>query len=218
MKSIQRILIGTAWLVVLLAPAGWASDPNRCAAGFNVERATWYLACDQVACSSHCGLIREDSTTYMSALTLTYIEAARHICSHGGRVWTSTEPRKTSCKALGLPRSAEPVSETPAATTMPARGAMPSEDALASRAWQFGRSDGTILVARLRLAPGGRIEGAAHSNESRWAVVGRELLFYDAAGKVSTRYDSFRQEDGRWVISGPFLLWGHITHVLKELK
>jgi hypothetical protein len=47
--------------------------------------------------------------------------------------------------------------------------------------------------------------------------VGKELLFYDSAGKVATRYNSFRQEGGRWVISGPFLLWGNITHVLKEM-
>jgi hypothetical protein len=31
---------------------------------------------------------------------------------------------------------------------------------------------------------------------------------------VSTRFDTFRLEGGRWVISGPFLLWGDITHVL----
>jgi hypothetical protein len=69
----------------------------------------------------------------------------------------------------------------------------------------------------MRLLPGGQIAGATHPNESRWAIVGKELLFYDSAGKVSTRYNVFRQEGGRWVISGPFLLWGKITHVLKEM-
>ena len=76
----------------------------------------------------------------------------------------------------------------------------------------------SVLVPRMRLLSDGRIEGAAHPNESRWAVVANELLFFDAAGKVSTRYNSFQQEGGRWVISGPFLLWGNITHVLKEMK
>jgi hypothetical protein len=74
-----------------------------------------------------------------------------------------------------------------------------------------------VLASKMRLLAGGRIEGASHSNESQWAVVGNELLFYDSSGKVATRYNSFRQEGGRWVISGPFLLWGNITHVLREI-
>ena len=96
-------------------------------------------------------------------------------------------------------------------------GTVPSSNILTSKAWQFGRSDGTVLASKMRLLPDGQIEGATHSNESRWAIVGKELLFYDSAGKVSTRYNSFRQEGGRWVISGPFVLWGKITHVLKEV-
>ena len=96
-------------------------------------------------------------------------------------------------------------------------GTVPSRDILTSKVWQFGRSDGTVLASKMKLLPGGRIEGATHSNESQWAVVGNELLFYDSSGKVATRYNSFRQEGGRWVISGPFLLWGNITHVLREI-
>jgi tetratricopeptide (TPR) repeat protein len=96
-------------------------------------------------------------------------------------------------------------------------GTVPSSNILTSKVWQFGRSDATVLASKMRLLPGGQIEGATHSNESRWAIVGKELLFYDSAGKVSTRYNSFRQEGGRWVISGPFVLWGKITHVLKEV-
>lgn len=95
--------------------------------------------------------------------------------------------------------------------------ALPSDDVLTSRVWQFGRGDGTVLVAAMRLLPDGRIEGANNVNESRWAVAGGELLFFDAAGAVSTRFDAFRLEGGRWVISGPFLLWGDITHVLREV-
>lgn len=94
---------------------------------------------------------------------------------------------------------------------------LPSREILISKVWQFGRSDGTVLVSRMRLLPNGQLQGANNSNESRWAVVGKELLFYDGNGKVSTRYDSFRQEGGRWVISGRFLFWGNITHVLKEI-
>jgi hypothetical protein len=80
--------------------------------------------------------------------------------------------------------------------------------------WQFGRSDGTLLIASMRLLPDGRIEGANNVNETRWAVADGALLFFGAAGAVSTRFDTFRLEGGRWVISGPFLLWCDITHVL----
>jgi len=106
----------------------------------------------------------------------------------------------------------------PTKPTSPAGiGTVPSRDILTSKVWQFGRSDGTVLVSRMRLLPGGRIEGANNPNESQWALAGNEILFYDSSGKVSTRYNFFRQEGGRWVISGPFLLWGSITHVLREV-
>jgi hypothetical protein len=95
--------------------------------------------------------------------------------------------------------------------------ALPSVDVLTSRIWQFGRSDGTVLVAEMRLLADGRIEGAYNPNETRWAVADGALLFFDAAGVVSTRFDTFRLEGGRWVIRGPFLLWGDITHVLIEV-
>jgi len=121
-------------------------------------------------------------------------------------------------RQLAAKQPATPVAPPPTQPTSPAGiGTVPSRDILASKMWQFGRSDGTVLASRIRLLPGGRIEGATHSNETQWAVVGNELLFYDSSGKVATRYNSFRQEGGRWVISGPFLLWGNITHVLREI-
>jgi hypothetical protein len=218
MNQWKRSFAGLALVVTLFSSAGWASDQNRCGAGLNVEQNAWYLACDQVGCSAHCALIKKDSTSKMSALTLTYLEAAKYICSQGGRSWLSTEPNQTNCKALGLPVTAAPVASPPTKpSSHPGVETVPSSDILTSKIWQFGRSDGTVLVAKMRLLPGGRIEGAAHSNESKWAVVGNELLFYDSSGKVSTRYNSFRQDGGHWVISGPFLLWGNITHVLREV-
>ena len=119
--------------------------------------------------------------------------------------------------ASPAPTTTTPVSTSTQATSPSGIGTVPSRDILASKVWQFGRSDGTVLASKMRLLAGGRIEGATHSNESQWAVVGNELLFYDSSGKVATRYNSFRQEGGRWVISGPFLLWGDITHVLREI-
>lgn len=106
----------------------------------------------------------------------------------------------------------------PQPETTPTSPALPLVDVLTSRVWEFGRGDGTVLVPKMKLLSDGRIEGATHPNETRWAVEGNELLFFDASGQVSTRYNSFQQEGGRWVISGPFQLWGNITHVLKEVK
>ncbi len=110
-----------------------------------------------------------------------------------------------------------PDSESPLPNQDGAEQAFPSDDVLASKVRQFSRSDGTVLVATMRLLADGRIEGANNVNETRWAVADGQLLFFDAAGAVSTRFDTFRQEGGRWVISGPFLLWGDITHVLTEM-
>jgi len=124
---------------------------------------------------------------------------------------TPVVPPQTKPTATPVaPPSAQP---TPSAGV----GTVPARDILTSKVWQFGRSDGTVLASKMRLLAGGRIEGATHSNESQWAVVGNELLFYDSSGKAATRYNSFRQDGGRWVISGPFLLWGDITHVLREI-
>jgi hypothetical protein len=121
-------------------------------------------------------------------------------------------------RQLAAQPTATPVSPPPTKPTSPAGvGTVPSRDILTSKVWQFCRSDGTVLASKMRLLPGGRIEGGTHSNESQWAVVGNELLFYDSSGKAATLYNSFRQEGGRWVISGPFLLWGNITHVLREV-
>ena len=119
--------------------------------------------------------------------------------------------------ASPAPTTTPPVSTSTQPTSPAGAGTVPSRDILTSKVWQFGRSDGTVLASKMRLLPGGRIEGATHSNESQWAVVGNELLFYDSSGKAATRYNSFRQEGGRWVISGSFLLWGNITHVLREI-
>ena len=120
----------------------------------------------------------------------------------------STEPNKTSCQALGLPVTPAPVGSPPMKPALPAGvETIPSSDILTSKVWQFGRSDGMVLAAKMRLLPGGRIEGATHPYASRWAVVGQELLFYDASGKVSTRYNSFKQDIG-WTVAplpGPSL-------------
>ncbi len=93
-----------------------------------------------------------------------------------------------------------------------------SREELTRMIWQFGRGDGSVIAQRIRLLPDGRIEGYYHQNESRWGIEGDTIVFYHSSGKPATRFNSFRQEGGRWVISGPFLLSDNIIHVLKEVR
>lgn len=93
-----------------------------------------------------------------------------------------------------------------------------SREELTRMTWQFGRGDGSIIAQRIRLLPDGRIEGYYHPNESRWGIEGNTIVFYHSSGRPATRLNSFRQEGGRWVISGPFLLSNNITHVLREVR
>jgi len=89
-------------------------------------------------------------------------------------------------------------------------------DELTSIEWLFGRSDGS-KIGKMRLLADGSFSGYSHRNENSWALVGNELLFYNQDGKVSTRFSTFEKRDGKWVISGPFLLGGSITHVLEQI-
>lgn len=92
-----------------------------------------------------------------------------------------------------------------------------SPEELVGKVWEFGRADGTVLVRGMSLQADGSIDGSRHENESRWGTEGAVLVFYHSSGRASTRFTSFVKSDGRWTISGPFLLGGDITHVLKEM-
>jgi len=89
---------------------------------------------------------------------------------------------------------------------------------LVNSTWQFGRGDGSKIASNLKLLANGRITGHYHPNESRWSFNGKTLTFYHSSGKPSTTFSSIKKEKNRWVISGPYLLSGNITHVLKQNK
>ncbi len=89
---------------------------------------------------------------------------------------------------------------------------------LVNSTWQFGRGDGSKIASNLKLLANGRITGHYHPNESRWSFNGQTLTFYHSSGKPSTTFSSIKKEKNRWVISGPYLLSGNITHVLKQNK
>jgi len=107
------------------------------------------------------------------------------------------------------------------------KGTLPiSYEELTSITWQFGRDDGSVISNNMYLNPDGTISGYYHPNEHRWEVKGNDLLFYHEDGRIATRFTTFKTENGKWVIQGPFLLpaepygyqTGHINHVLKQLS
>ena len=94
-----------------------------------------------------------------------------------------------------------------------------TEKDLTSITWQFGRGDKSVISNNMHLDEGGKISGYSHPNENSWAVEGNVLLFYHIDGRTATRFDTFaKDENGKWEISGPFLLTQGVTHVLKQLS
>jgi len=94
-------------------------------------------------------------------------------------------------------------------------GQVPQREELINKVWWFGRPDGGANTTQMRLLSDGRIVGYSHPNEKRWAIEGNALVFYGADGKPTTRFNNFRREKGRLIISGPFLLDDR-THILRE--
>lgn len=98
------------------------------------------------------------------------------------------------------------------AAPAPAPGAFPL-----GWVWQFGRSDGSVIAARVKLIAGGTIQGYSHPNEHHWGLEGGKVVFYNAASQPTTRFLSGGQEGGVMVLRGAFLPNQSITHVLSEV-
>jgi hypothetical protein len=83
--------------------------------------------------------------------------------------------------------------------------------------WKSGDQGGVNGIALL--GEDGRIEGIGSPNETSWLVdpEGR-LLFKHADGRISTRYDKVRVEDGLLCFEGPFFFREGITHFLIDAE
>jgi hypothetical protein len=70
----------------------------------------------------------------------------------------------------------------------------------------------------LRLDSDGTIGEYENPNEAEWEVdeAGR-LLVRSKEGIVSTVFNKVSIIDGKYELSGPFMLYGEITHILREL-
>lgn len=72
--------------------------------------------------------------------------------------------------------------------------------------WQFGNPAVGVYGKAVRLLPGGIIERYSHPNESRWGVEQGAVVFYHSSDKPSCRFTKIVEEQGKTVMSGPFLL------------
>jgi hypothetical protein len=94
-----------------------------------------------------------------------------------------------------------------------------STNELMSKIWSFGRIDGTILAGAMKLGANGKIlDGTGHWNETSWKFENGILYFYGADGSsITTKFNSFKETNGKLVISGPYSYDASITHVLNEV-
>ena len=85
------------------------------------------------------------------------------------------------------------------------------------RMWQLVPDrEAKALDDKLRLLPGGRIDGHLHPNEARWSLDGDDILFQRADGAVTTRLAPRACRDGIMLFEGVFELNRAITHRLEE--
>jgi len=88
------------------------------------------------------------------------------------------------------------------------------------KVWRMWRHieglDDAGIDDKIRLLPGGRIDGHLHPNEASWSRAGDDLLFKNVQGMVTTKFSAQPCWDGvqRW--RGQFALNAAITHVLEE--
>ncbi len=87
----------------------------------------------------------------------------------------------------------------------------------AGKSWQFRRADGSVVARRIRLLPGGAIQGYFHPNEASWTVDAGQVVLCNSNGVPSTRFTSQRTRRSRTTLSGALIGNPSIVHVLVEL-
>jgi hypothetical protein len=74
----------------------------------------------------------------------------------------------------------------------------PASNGLTLSSWRFGRSDGQQIAPAppngefFKFGPGGEILGYDNPNERHWEVSGNQLLIFNEANAISTRYRKIR--------------------------
>ncbi len=84
---------------------------------------------------------------------------------------------------------------------------------LTDTVWEYQR-DG-IVLAKIRLKNGGKIDGYQGIDEAKWSIEDKDLVFYNTKGDVTIKFSSFDKKGGRWTITGKSQTTGS-SYVLKE--
>ncbi|SEM49279.1 Acetyltransferase (isoleucine patch superfamily) [Pseudomonas sp. ok272] len=94
-----------------------------------------------------------------------------------------------------------------------------TKENLSNFTFQFCRADGSHEVARVRLLPGGIIDGYLHKNESSWALFEGDVALLTRDGRPSTIFNRVTKTDGKIVLEGDFLLRPElkIVHQLRQV-
>ena len=91
---------------------------------------------------------------------------------------------------------------------------------ISSTAWRFSRASGTHAVEPIYLLADGTIRGHSNKNEARWTLDQGFIAFVSETGEISTRFDSFEQNDDGFRLAGPYLLNPkmQLNHVLEPIE
>jgi Flp pilus assembly protein TadD len=88
---------------------------------------------------------------------------------------------------------------------------------LVNGSWRFVRADGTKIAENIAFAHDGRLLNHRHENERSWKIESGVLKFRNSHGLTTTSFDEITiTQDGKRLLSGPFLLSKNITHILEE--
>ena len=108
--------------------------------------------------------------------------------------------------------------QMPIAPEMPEIGQKiaPHEIPFTRLTWRFWRSNGSVITEKMQLLPNGSIGGYNHRNEATWRLQPDCLLFLDADGRATSRFENFFLDSstGKRVARGRFLLGSVNFHLM----
>lgn len=72
-------------------------------------------------------------------------------------------------------------------------------------AWDFGRTDGSVIARDIRLASNNRLVGYSNPNEDSWGISGGDIVFRNRSGNITTRFSQAKvNNSGRLMVFGRF--------------
>ncbi|HOF01077.1 MAG TPA: hypothetical protein PK385_08420 [Spirochaetota bacterium] len=88
---------------------------------------------------------------------------------------------------------------------------------ISSIIWRFERLDGTVITNKVLLDKNYKLKYFKGINEESWGKSNNSIIFYNASKLKTTIFDKFEKINGKWALSGDFLLDKSIRHRLVEV-